>query len=108
MDDDPLTWTGKVRCRVGVAFKDVTDKFMAGSLEDVTTPFIVFHGVHDTFTDPLGSETLYQKARATDKTHVKVGPGQDLDVEIWHNMTNEPGCELVLERTLAWLAAKLR
>merc|ERR1711879_963092 len=106
MDDDPNCWTENVRCRVGAEFVNTCDLFMGGSLESVSIPFVTFHGVNDTYTDTLGSETLFKLARSTDKTYLKVGPGCDVDANIWHNMTNEPGHEVVQERTLTWLAAR--
>lgn len=104
MDDDPLTYSGKVRCRVGAEFMMLTDGFMDGGLESVETPFIVFHGIEDTFTDPAGSAELFRTASATDKTYVRVGKGGDMDLNIWHSMTFEPGHEKIFERSLAWLA----
>merc|ERR1712217_701398 len=57
-DDDPLNYHGKVRIRMGNAFRKVTDRFMEGGLTDVRTPFVTIHAVRDTFTDPYGSKRL--------------------------------------------------
>ena len=61
----------------------------------------------DTFTDPLGSETLVRLAEVKDKTYVRVGKGLDLEADIWHALTFEPGHELVFARALAWIEARV-
>lgn len=107
MDNDPLTWSGDVRVRVAKEFSDITDWFMDGGLEEMRVPFIVFHSVKDTFTDPGGSEALMEMAESTDKKFAKLGPGLDVDVDIWHSITTEPGSVVVAKRMVEWLNARV-
>lgn len=106
MDEDPLTWSGDCRARVGAEFLRVTDELMGGGLQDVTTPFITMHSQKDTFTDPLGSERLMSLATVQDKTYSKIGPGLDIDADMWHAISFEPGKEKVLAAIREWLAAR--
>jgi len=107
MDADPLTYSENARVRVAREFFTVTNWFMAGGLAEMRTPFVTFHSVKDTFTDPLGSETLVRLAEVKDKTYVRVGKGLDLEADIWHALTFEPGHELVFARALAWIEARV-
>jgi len=102
-DEDPFTYSQDCRVRVAKAFQDVTNWFLAGGLRELRTPFITFHSVKDTFTDPLGSQTLLEMAEVEDKTYLKVGLGQDVDVDIWHALNAEPGHEEVFNSALAWI-----
>lgn len=106
-DNDPLNWHGDVRVRVAKEFSDITDWFMEGGLSEMRVPFIVIHSVKDTFTDPAGSEALMEMSESSDKTFAKVGLGEDIDVDMWHALTNEPGADVVAERTIAWLNARV-
>jgi len=106
MDEDPLTYSGDCRARVAKCFMETTNSFMDGALSSVETPFITFHGQKDTFTDPAGSEKLFECAKSSDKTYLKVGPGFEVDVNIWHAMTTEPGHEEVFKRTVEWLNSR--
>jgi hypothetical protein len=103
MDQDCLTYSGDCRARVAHQFMMVTDGFMDGDLSLLNVPFVTFHSVRDTFTDPEGSEVLYAQAAVADKTHLRVGPGCDVDVDIWHALAAEPGREVIFGRARAWL-----
>ena len=54
MDDDPLSYGGDVRARVAAEFVHTTNNLMDGGMQNIDTPFITFHSVKDTFTDPHG------------------------------------------------------
>jgi len=102
-DEDPFTYHGNIRVRVARCNLSVCDWFMNGGLEEMTTAFVTFHAAKDTFVDPAGSEALLERAASSDKTYVRVGPGLDVDLDMWHGLTCEPGCEFVRERALEWI-----
>lgn len=107
MDNDPLVWHGNVRVTVAKSLSEVTDWFMEGGLAEMTVPFITLHSLKDTFTDPAGSDALMEMAKSSDKTFAKVGLGLDIDVDMWHSLTSEPGHEQVSKHTVAWLDARV-
>lgn len=103
MDEDELTYSGSVRVGTSLAFEEVTREFMSGGLKEMRTPFVTFHCAADTFTDPLGSKSLLELASADDKSFVEVGPGRDLNLNMWHALTVEPGCDVVFAYALEWI-----
>jgi len=105
-DEDPLNYSGSVRVRAGKAFSEVTKGFMSGGLREMRTPFVTFHSDQDTFTDPAGSEALVSMAECQDKTYVRVGRGLDIDVDIWHGLSTEPGHAAVFKEALAWISMR--
>ena len=107
MDNDPLTYSDSARVRVAREFSAVTDWFMKGGLAEMRTSFITYHSATDTFTDPLGSETLLRLAEAKDKTYVRIGKGLDMDLDIWHALSFEPGHEQVFAHALSWIEDRL-
>jgi len=104
MNIDPLTYSGNVRARVALEFVEVTIKLMHHRLQEMSVPFVTFHSVSDTFTDPDGSARLLEVATARDKTYMKVGEGCDVDANMFHGLGTEPGWDKVLARALEWLA----
>mmetsp|Transcript_52659 Transcript_52659/g.118626 ORF Transcript_52659/g.118626 Transcript_52659/m.118626 type:complete len:329 (+) Transcript_52659:67-1053(+) len=108
VDEDPLSYQGNVRVRVANAFRKVTDSFMSGSLRDVCTPFITIHASRDTFTDPSGSAKLLKLAKSEDKSYVKVGLGEELDLDMWHGLTSEPGFDKVFSCVVSWIRERSR
>lgn len=102
-DEDPLTYKGDCRVGTSCAFEQITTRFMAGLLAEMRTPFVTFHCAGDTFTDPLGSRAIFERASTEDKAFVEVGPGKQLDLVMWHALTVEPGHEVVFEHALAWV-----
>mmetsp|Transcript_65610 Transcript_65610/g.186119 ORF Transcript_65610/g.186119 Transcript_65610/m.186119 type:complete len:332 (-) Transcript_65610:100-1095(-) len=106
-DDDPLCYHGDVRNRCARCFQNVTDYFMSGGgLREMRTPFVTIHSARDTFTDPAGSQRLLNMAEVEDKTYLKVGPGLDLDLNMWHCLTGEPGYDVVFEKILEWFGKR--
>ena len=102
MDEDELSYGGDVRARCAAEFVAVTNGFMDGGLGLVDVPFMTMHSVKDTFTDPLGSERLYRDAKTTDKEYLKVGPGETVDVDLWHAFGNGDGFEVPFKFALEW------
>jgi alpha-beta hydrolase superfamily lysophospholipase len=105
-DNDPLIYHGAVRNRVSEEFINVCDGFLRGGLFDVRTPFVTYHSVKDTFTDPYGSKRLFEMASTEDKTYVRVGKGLDIDADVWHALTTEVGRDEILSHSLAWIDAR--
>ena len=107
MDEDPLCYGDWVRARVAAEFVACTDRMMDGGLRAVNVPFLTLHSVKDTFTDPEGSARLLRDARTPDKTYLKVGLGEDVDVDIWHAFANEEGFEVPFAAALKWIETHL-
>lgn len=97
-EEDPLTYTGKVRA--GMAY----GMFIAG--EDtraraaaLTLPLLVMHGADDRLTDPAGSVAVFEAAQSPDKT-LTLWPG------LRHEIFNEPEGPEVIAASVAWLDAR--
>lgn len=98
-ENDPLNYHGGVRARTGAellrAGAAVRDR-----LQEVRTPFLVFHGTADTLANPKWSRALYEHARAPDKTlHLYEG--------LYHETFHDPEKEDVLADLGTWLHARL-
>ena len=108
-DNDPLTYKGAVRNRVGEQFLTVSSELLGGGLKDVRTPFVTYHSIRDTFTDPFGSQRLAEMAEVApeDKTYVRVGTGLDIDADIWHALGCEPGHDKILVHALEWVTSRV-
>lgn len=104
---DPLKYHGKVRARVAYQTYKHATHMMKNGIKDVHTPFLVMHSVQDNFTDPAGSEALIQGAPASDKQYLKVGPGMDIDADLFHNLTTSDGYAPVLHKAIEWLLGRL-
>ena len=78
------------------------------SLAGVAVPLVVFHGVRDRLTDAAGSEALVRRAATSDKTLRRVGPGEDVDVDMFHNLASERGHGAVGAEAEAWLLERSR
>ena len=106
-DDDPLCYQEATRILVAQQMLQTTAKFMEpGGFDRVTTPYGVFHSVHDTMTDMEGTEAFHERTdniKGNDKTFFRVGQGLDVDVKLWHNLLREPGCGAVIDVALQWI-----
>ena len=72
-------------------------------LEDVSIPFVVFHGEKDVVTDPEVSKELYSKAKSEDKT-LKLYHG------MWHALlAGEPdeNVEIIYRDIEDWLKDRI-
>eukprot|EP00232_Nephroselmis_pyriformis_P024999 CAMPEP_0182852356 /NCGR_PEP_ID=MMETSP0034_2-20130328/122_1 /TAXON_ID=156128 /ORGANISM="Nephroselmis pyriformis, Strain CCMP717" /LENGTH=296 /DNA_ID=CAMNT_0024983061 /DNA_START=72 /DNA_END=959 /DNA_ORIENTATION=+ len=67
IDQDELSYKGKVRLGTGYFILNTLNKFGGGGLEKVSIPFIVVHGDADVIVDHTMSEELHRKAASTDK-----------------------------------------
>ena len=115
-DSDPYNFNesnGSKSCarnRTSFEFTSICDDFgrdgSPRSLRTVGLPFIVYHSEKDGFTDPEGSAMLYNMSNSADKTYKRIGVGLDLDLNIWHALSVEPGREVILADALAWLESR--
>jgi alpha-beta hydrolase superfamily lysophospholipase len=99
-DADPLCYQGKHRARTGYELLMAAAAARA-RLEQLSLPLLIMHGAADTFTNPAGSQQLYERARSTDKT-LKLWP------ECRHEIFNEPEKAEVIAFTLDWMDERVR
>ena len=99
--DDPLTYSGAMCLSTASALLE-TMAAIETQLSDVETPFLVVHGDADEIVPLSASQTLFQRAKSTDK-RLSVYPG----------MLHAAFCELPPTRAkveaeiLEWLGARL-
>jgi alpha-beta hydrolase superfamily lysophospholipase len=98
-ENDPLNYHGGVRARTGAELLRAGADVRA-RLDEVRTPFLVFHGTADSLAPPHWSQALYDRAAAPDKTlHLYDG--------LYHETFHEPEKDEVLSDLGAWLRARL-
>lgn len=68
-------------------------------LNKITMPFLTFHSRTDEYTDPEGSQYLFDEAQSTDKDIVWVD-------DMWHALHSEPGNEKIQERVIEWITSR--
>ena len=83
------------RVRVASEYLRVTNNIMQ-NLDKITIPFVTFHADGDTMVDPEGSRQLVAKASSKIKRYENC-PNS------WHILINEPGNEVSLQKTIAFL-----
>lgn len=120
--ENPPCYPGYVRARVGHEFVSTCSSVMTAgspiSLETLESRVLTFHSVSDEYTDPEGSRCLMDRAASKDKTYVRIGKDltdepsaagatQDLDVDMFHGISYEPGHEQVHAVMLAWVNERL-
>lgn len=92
---DPLVYQGRVLAKTGASIVGAGRRIRS-RMDELTTPFLVFHGTSDQLTDASGSKELYNASRSTDKTlHLLEG--------LLHETFNEPSGPRVLDQVVAWL-----
>ncbi len=99
-DTDPLVYRGGIPARTGAEFNRAI-KLIQGQMELVTLPLLILAGTADRLSDPAGSQQLYERAQAKDKT-LKLYDG------FYHEVLNEPEKEMVLSDIVRWLEARLQ
>ena len=93
---DPLNYHGRVLARTGAELLRSNRRIQAQQ-EQLTLPFLVFHGTADALTSPDASRRLYDRAASADKTiHVYDG--------LFHETHHEPERDQVLSDVAAWVA----
>jgi acylglycerol lipase len=95
--NDPLVYQGKTPARLAAELLKAMQRVTAEA-EKITLPFIVLQGSEDKLVDPVGAQTLYDKASSKDKT-IRRYEG------LYHEVFNEPERARVLKDVETWLAA---
>lgn len=98
-DNDPLVFHRGLLARTGAELLQAFERIDA-QMEDLTPPLLILHGTDDQITDPAGSQALYARAGATDKT-LKLYDG------FYHELLNEVEKERVMADIVAWLDARV-
>ena len=93
--NDPLVYRGKIRARLGTEIIKVMQT-LPSQMWKVHLPVLIMHGTADQLSSPRGSEVLYDRLSATDKT-LKLYHG------FYHEIFNEPGHDHVFADMDAWL-----
>ncbi len=96
---DPLVYRGKISARLGAEIIKATQKLLQ-QMPKICLPILIMHGTADRLSDPIGSETLYQRVSSPQKT-LKLYDG------FYHEIFNEPGHEQVFTDMEAWLTARI-
>jgi len=92
---DPLNYHGRMPARTAAEFLHATHRIQAG-MDQISLPFLVFHGTADQLTDVRGSCQLYHLSCSEDKT-------LGLYEGFYHETFNEPKQEQVLDELVTWL-----
>lgn len=96
---DPLVYRGKIRLRLGVELIKAM-QILPSQMPKIRLPVLIMHGSADRLSDPKGSQMLYDRVGASDKT-LKWYEG------FYHEIFNEPGREQVFTDLASWLEAHL-
>lgn len=93
--DDPLTYKGNMRVRLGTELNN-TAKWVRERLGELKMPVLVLYGEADQLVNPSGSRLVYDKAASKDK-----------QIKSYHNLRheimNEPERDTVLRDIITWL-----
>lgn len=100
MNDDPLIRGERQSSGTLVAMIRASARLRA-SVSRLSLPLLILHGSADTVTRPSGSEYLHEHAGSRDKT-LQIFEGY------YHDLLNDQGHELVVERIYQWIDARLR
>jgi acylglycerol lipase len=95
LDNDPLSFRGKMTARLTVEFAHAMDQLVS-QITKIKIPVLIMHGSDDRVCSPKGAMQAYKNIRSSDKT-LKLYPGS------YHEILNEPGKARVLEDIGNWL-----
>ncbi|CAG8798196.1 16860_t:CDS:2, partial [Dentiscutata erythropus] len=59
--NDPMTYSGNLRCSTGLALQSNIE-WLGAHLREIRKPFLVQHGLNDRVTDCKGSRDFYEQA----------------------------------------------
>jgi acylglycerol lipase len=94
---DTLVHHGKLPARTAAEIADAVGTFPR-RVHEITIPTLIMYGTEDRLCLPAGSEMLGERIGAADK---QVIPYEGL----YHEIFNEPECDLVLSDLSGWLTA---
>ena len=93
--DDPLVCHGKFPTRTGAEIL-ATGQQILDAAATLRVPVLLLHGTGDRVTDPGGSQLLFDRATAADKS-LKLYPG------LYHDLFHEPEHRQITADVLQWL-----
>ncbi|ARA92909.1 MAG: alpha/beta hydrolase [Bacteroidetes bacterium] len=92
---DPLNYHGATPAGTAAALLEA-GRTVLDRAAHLTLPLLITHGTADPIADPQGSEALYERAGATDKT-------LSLFEGFYHEPFNEPDGRIVIDTLTDWL-----
>lgn len=97
--NDPLVFHGKMPARLSAEMLRAMIR-VSGEAKKISLPMLIIQGSEDKLIDPGGSRMLYEQSSSTDKT-IKFYEG------FYHEVHNDPGCEVMFKELEEWLQSKL-
>ncbi len=99
--NDPLTYTGKVRARMGRELLRVENLTSAERLSEISIPALILHGVDDRVVDPQCSRIIYDNISSEDKELI-ILPG------LYHEILNSDKKDSILDTITEWINKRLQ
>jgi alpha-beta hydrolase superfamily lysophospholipase len=93
--EDPLVHSGKLPARTLWQILESMETLPA-QVRNLSMPLLILHGGEDQLCPPAGSQMIYDRAAATDRS-IKLYPG------LYHEVFNEPEREEVVDQVIAWV-----
>ncbi len=98
--NDPLTYTGKVRARMGRELLRVENLTSAERLSEISIPALILHGGDDRVVDPSCSRIIYDNISSEDKELI-ILPG------LYHEILNSDKKDSILDTITEWINKRL-
>ncbi len=99
--NDPLTYTGKVRARMGRELLRVENLTSAERLSEISIPALILHGGDDRVVDPSCSRIIYDNISSEDKELI-ILPG------LYHEILNSDKKDSILDTITEWINKRLQ
>jgi alpha-beta hydrolase superfamily lysophospholipase len=97
---DPLVHSGKLPARTLWQILG-SMRTLPAQVAGLSVPLLLLHGAEDRLCPPAGSQMIYDRAGAADRS-LKLYPG------LYHEVFNEPEREAVVDEVVAWVLARAR
>lgn len=99
-DEDPLNYRGGTKAKFGHEMLEGM-KLAKKELSKISVPIMVNHGAADTLIDPDSARWIYDGVSSQDKT-LRMWEG------LYHEITNEPEKEQVMNEMISWMTERSR
>ncbi len=99
--NDPLTYTGKVRARMGRELLRVETLTSTERLSEISIPALILHGGDDRVVDPQCSRIIYDNISSEDKELI-ILPG------LYHEILNSDKKDSILDTITEWINKRLQ
>lgn len=96
---DPMVYQDKIPVRTGYELLQMM-RFIQSNASEFDFPFLIMHGTADRLTNPAGSQLLFDRSPASDKT-IRVFEGA------YHELLNDLDRDEVLDLILDWVRQKV-